>query len=384
MKNPYYIFLLSVLITGSLAFYSCDDDDKGVAPAPVGELRAEADYGSVILSWKNPLDDPNFYYVNISYTDSNGKLRNKKVSHFAADPTSSLSSDTITGFMDVKTYAFTLTACSREGAASGSVSIEAAPLEPAHQIITKYLSVTPDYGGARISWNNPTHKKIQLRISYQDDSDKEVIASVHAEPGDGFYTIHGLKNPGKTYLITAISEDNNISDPVLFENMDPVPEIKIPKTGWAIPGYKENQQSGLGWSSQQSGAGNRVINIFDDNDNTFWHTRYSVPIDFPPHWFIVDLQQERILSRVECTRRKGNNQGHTSYKILTLPEGASAEDLTDESKWEEQGSFLFNINADGAQSQRLVNNPKTRYVKLYTENCPYYFAMLAEFTLYGE
>lgn len=383
MMKKYNILLLTIIVTLSSLFFSCKDDDNGNPPAPITNLTTKADYGSVILSWEIPFNDPNFYYVNIEYQNTAGEKRSKKITHFAADPVTHIASDTIDGFLDLKEYTFILTACNREGASSAPQTISETPLEPVFSIISKNVNVVPDYGGARIVWINPTGKKAEMQVTYQRDNEEEVITTIDISDPNGSYVIYGMNQPEKTYKILVKDAKGNFDSPIIFNDIDPLPEINIPKGGWSIPKYVYNQVSGIGWSSQHGGTGNQVTNVIDNNLNSFWHTRYN-PVDFPPHFFIVDLGQEYTLSKVESARRRNNNQGQVGYKILTLPEGSTESDITDESKWIEQGSFMFNINSDELQSERLINNPKTRYVKYYTENCPYYFAMLAEIWFYGE
>jgi hypothetical protein len=366
-----------------------DDDNKGTAPAPVNSASTVSGPGEIILKWKNP-DDVNFFYVDIAYADSKGVKRNAKISKYKEKDEDGFITDTIGGFTDTNTYTFALTACSERGAAAESVEVSGQPGAPLLVSIPPTISVKPDFGGAVIEWTNESGKEARVIVAFPDPEKPDKVKKVEfdaSQSGKGY--LSGL--PATSMKINVSVQDGfyNESEPVSF-TLTPYAESKIPKAGWSIPGYNPNSSAEtIGYSSQaiNEGGDNKAIAIFDDKVNTFWHASWSGPSTQYPHWIIVDMGQDVTISRIELTRRQGNSQAQKGEQILTCS-AANAANPNDPTTWgwEDQGTYPFDITINDAQSVRLVNNPKARYIKLYfgtdvkgSSN----YAMLAEMTVYG-
>lgn len=93
------------------------------------------------------------------------------------------------------------------------------------------------------------------------------------------------------------------------------------------------------------------------------------------------------VSSVEITRRQGDNRGQTGQHFYTCSsENATNPSNPDAWKWDDQGSYSFDINSDAPQMFRLPANPVCRYIKVYfgeeykgTADQ----AMVSEFNVYG-
>jgi len=150
--------------------------------------------------------------------------------------------------------------------------------------------------------------------------------------------------------------------------------VLMDRSKWSVPGYATNIVSGIGWSSQDVPA-NLVAHMFDDNLATFWHASWgaggSINTDYP-HWFIVDLGEEVIITHVSMTKRRGFNNMQRGFELFTSTE-ANAVNLSDPDtwEWESQGEFNFNPGTsaqdlnDFEQKYPLAEFPSARYVKVY-------------------
>jgi len=165
-------------------------------------------------------------------------------------------------------------------------------------------------------------------------------------------------------------------------------KIKIPRTLWTVPGYVSSVQSEtIGYSSQHGGY--VIMNLFDNNAASFWHAFYGSPASNYPHWFIVDMNENAIVTDVMLQRRQGfvSVNGFYFYTCPDVPVDQS--DPVDGYPWDLQGEYEFNPTIDAEQIFAVPRNPEARYLKMYfdtkhrTPNAPNNYAQLAEFAVYG-
>ena len=354
MKQIYYLMgLVAILLmTGS-----CKDDNQVVAPEPVAGVESAPGYGEVMLKWINPTDDE-FYYVDITFVDSKGINRSRKVSRFA-------SGDTIPGFADTNPYTFTLTAYSYSGGASSPVVQTVAPLEPAFLSVANTVEMVPDFGGAVVSWTNETGKPVTVRVTYKDNSGQKAISLFTAdESGMGY--ISGLSATTQIFNVVVTDKADNSSGEQPFE-ITPLEEAAINKAQWSVVSFSSQEPA--------EGAPNGYVTaVFDENVSTFWHTQWNGGSPGYPHWFIIDMGQEVTVSRFECSRRQGDSRGQTECQFFTSVDGET---------WVDQGAYPFDSSTNSPQSYRMTGNPQARYFKYVATVGPNFYAFLGEITVYG-
>ena len=161
---------------------------------------------------------------------------------------------------------------------------------------------------------------------------------------------------------------------------------KMSKSNWSIPGNTDVDMGDTGFSSHHLPTYS-ILYLIDDNLSTFWHTWYSGSNPNYPHWFIIDLGEEVIITHVSMHRRQDNNAtGQTGFELFTCTE-SDAEDLLDPTTWgwESQGEFSFAQNTTAEQKYALAEYPTARYVKVYMDvkfRGSGQYANAAEFTVY--
>lgn len=169
--------------------------------------------------------------------------------------------------------------------------------------------------------------------------------------------------------------------------------VKMNKSGWSVPGYNPNSNNGtIGYSSQVMSEGGKkgVLDIMDDDLNTFWHTKWDGGFDYPI-FFIIDLGEEVSIAKVGMSRRPGDSRGQKGYQVFTCPENGAAN-LNDPNTWawEDQGEYSFDNNKDGIQEVELPirqqQYPRAKYIKVFMDkkfkNGSNVFAMVGEFNVY--
>jgi len=330
-------------------YTSCKDENKNAQlPGQVSNIQAIPGPGQIMFSWTNPSDE-DFYYVNISYTDSKGNLKNFKVSRFAEDTiiplAHSIDSVLITGFADTKEYTFEFTAINTAGNGSAPVYFKATPLTPAFAEVINTVQMVPDFGGAVITWTNTTGQEITVQLKYQDNDGSYKLSAFNSADENGTGIISGLNSNERIFEVTTLDKDNNSSAPIDF-TITPYSEVQISNTGWQVIDYDCDIDEG-------GGAG-LVKNVIDGNYTTYWHTNYNPIIPYP-HFVTVDMGRVVTISRFVVYRRQGNNNIASSISFLTSIDGVN---------WVDDGiNYTSNSASDDGYSNRVVSNPKARYFK---------------------
>lgn len=354
MKKIYNLLGLALI----LLIAACEEDSNSVPPGPVTDVQIAPGYGEVMLSWTNPSSE-DFYYVDITFTDSKGLLRSEKVSYYA-------SADTIPGFADTENYEFTLTAYNKSGDASSPVSASIAPMEPVFLSVVNSVEMAPDFGGAIISWENETGKSVTIKVTYKNDEGQRTTSFFDAkETGAGY--ISGLAANERTFEISVSDASDNSSEVKSFD-VTPLAEEVINKSEWTVVDFDTEEPA------EGGNPNGLVIAAFDNDLSTFWHTQWNGGSPGYPHYFVIDMGQEVTISRFECFRRRGDDRGQTMCQFLSSMDGI---------QWTDHGTFDFDSNSDDGQSYRLTSNPKARYFKYIATEGPNFFAFLAEITIYG-
>jgi len=372
MKN---IYILCFLFISCILLTSCDEEKlkwgEGGAPGPVSDVTISSDNGAVILKWKIPTSET-FDYVHIIYVGSKGDDRGQIISKYAADD-AGYSTETIYGLADVKDYKFTLRACSSAGAASAPVEVTGTPLAPVFEMVVNTVKATADFGGIKVEWTNDWTNEVDgksatILVSYLLN-DKETVQRINASKS-GVNSISGIPAEATDFKISVVDNYGNESSSKSF-TLTPYEETEFNKKEWSIPGYDSGSNSGtVGYSSQgreNPAPKGHIISIFDDklDANSFWSSSWS-PQLYYPHWFIIDLGKESVISRVELARRYNDSRMQTGHKFFTCKEaGATDANNSEVWAWEDQGTFDFNPKTDDRQNYRLLNNPSARYLKVY-------------------
>jgi Domain of unknown function (DUF1735)/F5/8 type C domain len=125
------------------------------------------------------------------------------------------------------------------------------------------------------------------------------------------------------------------------------------------PVYDRTNWQVLGFSSQEAngeGAGNgRVINAFDNNPSTYWHTQWQGASPGPPHFFVIDMGEVKTLHGFSFLDRQSDNAGK--------PQDITIQTSTDNSTWTTAGAFTL-ANTKDLQTKVLSTYTSARYFKI--------------------
>jgi hypothetical protein len=129
------------------------------------------------------------------------------------------------------------------------------------------------------------------------------------------------------------------------------------------PLYDRSNWQVLSFSSQEAngeGAGNgRVINAFDNNPSTYWHTQWQGASPGPPHFFVIDMGEVKTLHGFSFLDRQSDNAGKPQDVVIQT----SMDNIT----WTTVDSFTL-ANTIELQSKVLSSFSDARYFKITVQN----------------
>lgn len=147
---------------------------------------------------------------------------------------------------------------------------------------------------------------------------------------------------------------------------DPFPPYS--RSNWTVAGFDSQEEVGEGPDN------GRVKNLFDNDNNTFWHTQWKDGQPGLPHWFAVDMQAAYVLHGILFLDRQGVGSAGR-------PKEVKVEVSSDNATWTAAGTFKL-ADDNGKWQKITFANPTeaSRYFKVtvsstYTDT---YYTNLAE------
>lgn len=146
MKNLRLLIFFSLVL-----LLSCKEEQhtplfSGEAPNPVSDYSVENISGGAIISYK--LDDPRTSYVKAIYTVEHGLTRESRASKYG-------NKLVVDGFAESKEYAVALYSIGQGEEESEPIHITVHPTTPPHQLAIETMEISADWGGGRLSGENP-------------------------------------------------------------------------------------------------------------------------------------------------------------------------------------------------------------------------------------
>ena len=388
MKQRVSIYLL--LLIASIAF-SCKEE-TGSPTGPITGISHVPDMGEITFSWQQPADE-NFFYTDIQYSIAD-KQYSQKVSKYR-------DSTTITGIPVSTPIDITFHAVNTDGKYSAPEPYTAAALTPPFIEVASTINIASTLDGLDLfnevilSWSNTTGKQVTIEVYYINSNGQAATATITATAGAQQLTLGGLAGgTGKTFTVVAKDANQNTSGERVF-TVDVLTTTYMDRSAWTFPGYDPTSRySTIGYSSQALNEASTtypnngsVIAMLDGDVATFWHAAWSAPAPDYPHWFIIDLGVEAIITHVEMARRQGNSGGNKGYQLFTCT-AAGATNAADPTTWDwqDQGDFTFDNTINTLQKVQLPGKPRARYIKAYFDTRHKgsgNYVMLSEFGAYA-
>lgn len=384
----------------SLAMTACGDESEGrveindSAPAQVSDVNYTSGPGEVTLTWKIPAS-PSFMYSKVVYKNSKGEEVYKMYSKDHAKD--GVMTETIGGFASVDPVDFNIYACSVRGNHLDATKISATPGAPAFLSVASSLDVASAYGGAEIRYDNTTVASVIVNVKYhlKSDASKAGTSSFTITPNTKGSQIISLSVGNSEFVngddavveVATADVDGNSTD---FKGFDVyVKKVKkIDRSNWSFPGYEDSYNPQFGYSSQEAGGEGaspkgRVIAMIDGDEGTFWHTAWKQKSSYP-HFFIIDMGEEHLVTNYTIRRRGGNDKTNVGQTFYTCPASEANGTNPEGWGWTVQGWSKFNNKIDDHQVFSATKQEKARYVKVYfaEKDKGGDFVMISEFNVY--
>lgn len=297
MKRYLKLVVSTLAVTGLLA--ACSDDHIGQpaidkkAPSPVTNVRVVSTAGGADIYYTLP-DETDISYVLCEYT----RAGEKKRTH------SSIYNDhvSIEGLLDETPTTFTIYLVDHSENKSEGFTSSFIPLEAPISAVFKSISMEPDFGGAAISWENPSRAVIGAFLMAKNDAgewvDYDLVFSTTAHATQN---IRGYNDYEREFGVQLTDKFGNYSDTCVF-SVKPLYEKLLDKTKFSNAHLN-------GDNNTYNGSDRQIENIWDGdmgfNDNRhIWHTDQTAGFT-NPQYFTVDLGVEANLSRLVLWNRSG-------------------------------------------------------------------------------
>lgn len=280
-----------VLLTGCVE----EEITDTIPPGKVSITGVDATNGGAIISYELP-DDDDILYVRAEYTNSLGKRVFKSSSRY-------VNKIEVDGFNDTNAHLVDVYVVDRANNFSEKVSTEVTPLISFIYKVQESITLRPDLGGIKISWENPAEKTVFVYLYYDDGSkvQERILSSNNAEEE---LIVRGMDSI--TYNFSAMVEDfnGNKTDQQFLASIKPLFEQKIDKSDWSL--VQSLSVNGNAWEGES-------VNFFDDvvdtkesaDDNSYFiinRDDNGGTLNFPLD-LVIDLNKNIILNRFVVWQR---------------------------------------------------------------------------------
>lgn len=288
----------------ALAFMtSCNEESVGqypidnIAPGPVSNVTTKEVFGGgVTLAYTIP-DDPDLMGVMAKYTLDTGKEMSVMVSGYAREIT-------LEGFASATEHSAILYAIDKSQNLSEAVTVKFTPKRAPIFDVYETLKVTSDFGGAKLTWQNPEMKDIIVSVSTPITEGSDVLEDVqnfYSSGADGLAAVRGFEAKPVTFFVTISDQYGNKTD-ALSQDCLPLYEEKIDGTKYW---KKWNGDPNIPY--MQYSKSYPITKLWDGINmaakgasNNFFHTPGGQPF---PVRFTFDMRQVYTLSRMKVYQR---------------------------------------------------------------------------------
>ncbi|MGL5681928.1 MAG: DUF5000 domain-containing lipoprotein [Marinifilaceae bacterium] len=304
------------------AVVACEDAPIGqtaidnIAPQAVSNPKVINLAGGAKISYTLP-DDEDLLYVKGVFQYNNGAW---------AEVRASVYTDTlkIEGIGDTLTHQIKLIAVDRSGNESTPCYVDVKPKTPPYVAIFNSLSLSSDFGGVKLSWENPTEANIAVTVQQEIDGEFVNIETIYRNSKDIKYTVRGLKSQETKFAVFIRDRWDNFSD-TLYSTLTPLFEMKIPYKMISPYTMANDEPAGWGW----------IVDYLWDNayyEGRGYHTDVSGTW---PQQFTFKFKEPIKMSRFKVFQRLTSSDwvyGHGNPKEFEVY-GCNESPSADMSNW---------------------------------------------------
>ena len=310
--------LLFMLLIGMLA--TCREYERGllptdkIQPKQVSNVVVENVPGGAIIRYTVP-DDDDLLYVKVIYAMSDGTIVEQKSSVYNQQIV-------VEGLGRSNRQTVQMICGDRSGNESAPYMVEIEPLDSPIYEILESVKMTSDFGGIKITWDNPLQENIVMTLYTEDDNNRLVeVQNVYSMSSAGTYNMRGYPPEETTFAVSVRDRWENTTDkmsgtftPYFEEQLD-----RFKFTRWNPPTIPYPEVYG-GW------------NIELIWDGSFYPPFMSGATVILPFSITFNLGQTALLSRIKIFQNFGTeNEYFNFYNVKKfLLYGSSHSNVTDD------------------------------------------------------
>lgn len=220
--------IFSALLATGFLVLGCSEDHNaptssdGVAPQPIAEqsISVRPIAGGAVIRYELP-QEPDLLAVEARYRISSGKEYKVRIS-------SLVDSLVVEGYLEQKEYPVMLYVVDRAENYSSPVKVNILPDEAPINTIFSSLSLSSDFGGVVVSWENPSESPIAIFLSREEENGERIeIDAYYTKAKQGKFAVRGLEAKQTKFCLQLRDKWQNYSDyytqsiqPIFEEELD--------------------------------------------------------------------------------------------------------------------------------------------------------------------
>lgn len=292
MKRIYYIIPLSAML-----LCGCREYERGqypvdsIPPGQVSAVKVQNMEGEVVITYTIP-EDVDLLYVKAVYRLDDGRIMDQKSSAFG-------NQIRLEGFGRSREQTIQLICGDRSKNESQPVEVVIHPLNSRIYEILETIEMREDFGGIRVTWENPDEKEIALVVLKEnEESDLEELQTFYSKARAGRANLRGLPSEEMKFNVYIRDRWDNRTD-TLTGDFTPIFEEILDKSKfakWNPTGIPYADLASEGWT---------ILRLWDDK---ITDPGFSMPVatTFPAN-FTFDMGQTATLSRFKLHQRQSTN-----------------------------------------------------------------------------
>ncbi|TKG95021.1 DUF4959 domain-containing protein [Puteibacter caeruleilacunae] len=340
--------LFNILTLATVLLFSCDEEPIGqipvdsAAPGAVSNISIKPIPGGAILNYDVPADE-DLLYIQARYQTGEGIERIWKSSLFKNELL-------LNGFGDTNEKNVVVEAVDRSKNVSKPTSAKFNPLTPPVFSVFGSVTMTEDFGGVHVYWQNPTEAELSFTLlTENEDSELELVEKVYSSTDKGDFAVRGFENVERRFSIYVADRWDNLSD-TLTGLYTPWFETELERSMWepiVLPGDIPITAWGGGF--------HRLIDDKHGGGN-YAHTAGGEGMPIP---WTFDLGQKAKLSRFKSWQRDGGNYlyNHGNPRIFEIWGSNNPSEDGSWDSWTKLGSFE-SIKPSGLPVGTISNEDK--------------------------
>ena len=332
--------LLKILVLIVMIFGCKNENSSEVSIIEIIEVIPNNGGGTIYYN----LPTGDILYVEASFVNSQGENVKRNSSSYN-------NYIEVDGFVGDSEVEVELRAVNSNDESSKPVLVRFVPLTSFVYLVQDSIEISPDLGGVKLTWNNPSNKTVYvyLNINNGTDSETRILSSKSINPN---IFVRGLQAISTDFSSRVEDVDGNTTGEKNLGTYTPLFEQKIEKNSWRL--VSNLSIDGNAWEGRTTNFWDDIIDTTEtNNDNSYfiiWRDRNSGTLQWPLD-IVVDMNKKARINRFVVWQRAYWYGGQAGVPYYYQAENLKSFDLfvsNDALNWDLLGSFdLGNPAVDG-------------------------------------